>query len=223
MDIVAGEEQLKYWKRSKYRSASHPATKAYVVPKVELINDYIRLKDISILDLGCGNGAYTLEFSNYTKNIVGLDLSSHMLCNNPVDKVIMGDAGHLPFKDNFFDMVFAANLLHHVNNPADILREIKRVAKRYVVIIEPNCMNPVIFLYFLLVKAERGGLKSTKERLTRLLEKIDLNIIKTAVTGMISQNNTPEFIIPYLKRFDKEIRLGEFIVLIAEKKNQASL
>ena len=219
MSDILLERQLDYFKRSKYRSAVHFATKACVIPKVKFIDSYVPLKGASILDLGCGNGAYTDELVNYTEKVVGLDVSRQMLLRNPVNKLIEGNVESLPIKDSSFDIVFAANLLHHANNHSSIINEMKRVSKRYVVIIEPNCINPIVFLYFLLVKAERGGLKSTKRKLWQLLENSDLSILKIAVTGMISQNNTPAFLIPYLKRFDKEISLGEFIILVAEKKN----
>jgi hypothetical protein len=38
-------------------------------------------------------------------------------------------------------------------------------------------------------------------------------------TGLISQNNTPSMFLPFLKRFDKEIWYGEYIILVAEKKS----
>lgn len=219
LSVISIGEQLSYWKRTKYRDANHPVTKAYVIPKVEFINKHIPLKDAYILDLACGNGSYTVEFSKYTKNVVGLDISFHMLSNNPANRLLMGNAESLPFGDNFFDIVFSANLLHHANNPMNIIREMKRVAKKYITIIEPNGINPIMFSFSLLVKAERGGLKSTKGRLIGLLEKCGLNILKTTTTGMISQNNTPEFIVPYLKRFDREIKVGEYIIIIAKLKS----
>jgi len=35
--------------------------------------------------------------------------------------------------------------------------------------------------------------------------------------GMISQNNTPQFMLPVLKRFDREIWYGECVNVIAEE------
>jgi hypothetical protein len=35
--------------------------------------------------------------------------------------------------------------------------------------------------------------------------------------GMISQNNIPQFMLPVLKRFDREIWYGECVNVIAEK------
>lgn len=219
MGAITIEEQLAYWKQTKYRAAEDPTMQACVVPKVEFINKHIPLKDASILDLACGNGSFTVEFSKYTEKVIGLDISSHMLSNNPIKNLLMGNAETLPFKDRMFDIVFAANLLHHASDPLNIIREMKRAAKKYIIVIEPNMVNPLMFLFSLFVKAERGGLKSTKRHLKRLFEMSGMSILKIIATGMISQNNTPAFLIPYLRRFDREFKFGEYIILIASRRN----
>lgn len=217
MKIISIDEQLKYWKQAKYRCADDPVTRAYVVPKVEFITRHVSLINSTILDLGCGNGAYTVEFMKHTNRIVGLDISAHMLFGNPWKKILMGNAEKLPFGDGSFDIIFSANLFHHCPNPMNILKEMKRVSKKYIISIEPNGRNPVMFIFSLIVKAERGGLKSTLKSLKSLFEIAGLKVIKIAATGMISQNNTPGFLIPYLQKFDGEFKFGEYIVAIAKK------
>lgn len=72
-------------------------------------------------------------------------------------------------------------------------------------------------LFSLVVPAERGGLRSSEQSLKRLVERCGLRCRAALTTGMISQNNTPGFLVPWLKRFDRQIWWGEYTVLVAEK------
>jgi SAM-dependent methyltransferase len=149
--------------------------------------------------------------------VVGLDLSPHMLALNPHPCRIQSSATVLPFGDRSFDVVFEANLLHHVDNPQKVLRELCRCSARYLMLIEPNRWNPLMLGFGLLVRAERGLLLSSRRTLVRLTEKVGFRVKAVVTTGMISQNNTPNFLIPWLKRFDRETILGEYVVLCGER------
>ena len=48
------------------------------------------------------------------------------------------DAAKLPFEDKSFDVVYSSHLLEHVENPAAVLREFVRVAKKQIIIIVPH-------------------------------------------------------------------------------------
>lgn len=67
-----------------------------------------------------------------------LDLNSEVL--NRIDdsriSAVAGDGCRLPFKDNAFDVATSADSLEHVPDArkSDYCRELKRVAKRYVII-----------------------------------------------------------------------------------------
>ena len=84
-------------------------------------------------------------------------------------------------------------------------------------LVEPNRWNPLMFGLGLVDKAERGTLRSSRRGLLRQLELAGLRTIAVTTTGMISQNRTPGFLVPWLKRFDREMALGEYIVLCAER------
>ncbi len=49
----------------------------------------------------------------------------------------MADATNLPFPDNTFDVVSVHDGLHHLSEPWKAVREMVRVAKKGIVIIEP--------------------------------------------------------------------------------------
>jgi len=208
--------QLEYFSRVKYRSPDDPVVAAYADPKIEFIRAHAPLSG-RILDLGCGNGIFTQRLTREGADVTGLDLSAELLHQNPHDRLARGDAVQLPFRDSAFDLVFEANLLHHVGSPAEVICEMQRVSKKYVVLLEPNRYNPLMFAFSVVVPAERGGLKSSAPRLQRIVESAGLRVKACRTTGMISQNNTPKALIPLLRRFDRPIWWGQYIIIVAER------
>lgn len=109
-------------------------------------------RDKKILDLGCGTGADSLNFSKFSKSVVGLDVDSHnhweKLRSSKI-RFVVGNSGKLPFGNNQFDCVFLKDLLHHVKDVEKTLKEIKRVTKKggTVIILEGNRFNPIFYLY----------------------------------------------------------------------------
>jgi SAM-dependent methyltransferase len=207
-----------YFETVKYRPPQHPVITAYVQPKLDYISKIVSLdENTSLLDVGCGNGIYTHYFSQVCGSVTGVDSSQNMLSENPCTNVVRSDAGDLPFQARSFDVAFEANLLHHVDDRAKVVTEMARVSRRWVILIEPNRYNPLMLAFGLVVPAERGLLTSTRKSNLNLLREVGLNPISWMTTGMISQNNTPQCLLPVLKRFDREIWYGEYAVVIAEK------
>lgn len=107
-------------------------------------------KNPVVLDLGCGNGVSTANIGG--KYVVGLDLSRAQLIrakkNFPNCDFVVGDARHLPFKNGTFDMIVAINMLHHIQDPENVLADCYRVLKRGGVLltVDPNLYNPVGFI-----------------------------------------------------------------------------
>ncbi len=210
------------WRGIRYRGAYDSVVAAYADPKLEFIQKHARFGGKRVLDVGCGNGVFTVRLDKAARFVVGVDLSTHMLMENPHPLCVRGSAGVLPFKSGSFDVVFEANLLHLVEDYEGVLRELCRCSARYIVLIEPNWINPLMCAFALLVSRERGLLHFSKGRIRRLAEKMGLRILGLTATGMISQNNTPACIIPLLRRFDRGFFLGEYVVLCAEKKEDGA-
>jgi SAM-dependent methyltransferase len=208
--------QEEYFDHVAYRDPMHPVVGAYADPKVQFIEKYVPLKG-EVLDVGCGNGIFTLRFANSGANVTGLDYSRHLLGQNSHPRLVCGDATSLPFPNGSFEVVFEANVLHHVPDREKVIREMARASSRYVVLLEPNRYNPIMFGFALVVRAERGGLKSCMSRLHAEAKRSGLRVIQSLTTGMISQNNTPAPLVPLLKRFDRPIWWGEYLVLVGEK------
>ena len=217
MDVITDQAQDEYWRRARYRESDDPVALAYATPKIRHIAQIVDLNQARILDVGCGNGVFTSLFSEFSPHVVGLDYSDHMVRRNPCGKVLRGQAEALPFGTNSFDVAFVANVLHHTLDPQQVVDELARVARGHVVIVEPNRLNPVMFLFSLLIREERGGLRSSKGFLEKLLMSCGLQVLRCSAMGMISQNNTPAWTVPLLRVFDREIWCGEYLIAIAKQ------
>lgn len=84
------------------------------------------IKQLLIIDLGCGSCVQAKYVAEKEVNIVGLDLSFEMIStmNNihPYLSLTQGDALSLPFQCNTFDIVLSIAMIHFVNkNQLDIL------------------------------------------------------------------------------------------------------
>lgn len=96
----------------------------------------IRFGEIStktkILDLGCGTGNLSAQLLKYIPvDTIGIDKSLHMLeiASKKSLNVLCGDADHtiLPFKDDSFDLVIGAFVIHHIKNRMALIRECFRI------------------------------------------------------------------------------------------------
>jgi SAM-dependent methyltransferase len=110
-----------------------------------------------LLDLGCGAGENSVYFAQAGARCVAADYSPGMVEvalqlaeKNGVQ--IEGKAANamaLNFPDNCFDIVYAANLLHHIPEPKVALQEMHRVLKPGGIACfwDPLKHNPVINVY----------------------------------------------------------------------------
>jgi len=96
----------------------------------------------SLLDVGCGNGAFLkfLEEENKNLRLNGLERSqisiSKALCRTSITE---GRAEKMPFQDNEFDIVCSLEAIEHFPFKIyeDSLSEIARIAKKYILISVP--------------------------------------------------------------------------------------
>jgi ubiquinone/menaquinone biosynthesis C-methylase UbiE len=84
----------------------------------------------NILEAGCGTGRWINSLENENNKVVGLDYSFEMLkiVNRSKRKlnVVNADAVNIPFKDNFFDLIYCVNAIHHFPDKQKFVAECRR-------------------------------------------------------------------------------------------------
>lgn len=152
----------------------------------------------SILDVGCGNGFLTYYLTPLFGQSVGVDYSQAMLTANPSTKTACASALALPFGDRSFDLVVASHLLHHLeaDDRRRAVQEMARVARRRLILYEPNRNNPLMFLFGLLKPEERLSLSFSARYLRGLIAESGFGRIDVRVEGMTVPNRAPAFVAP---------------------------
>lgn len=86
----------------------------------------------TVLNVGAGTGSYEPT----DRAVVAVDVSAVMLAQRAPGSpsAVMGSAHSLPFRDGSFDAAMAIFTLHHWDNPSAGLAEMRRVARRQVLL-----------------------------------------------------------------------------------------
>jgi len=98
----------------------------------------VGIKDAKlVLDVGCGSGVVTRDIAHLTKGkVIAIDDSKEMIkvAKNVLKmykniELRLGNAEHLPFNDNIFDIVTCNLVLMWAANPQKVVNEMTRVTK----------------------------------------------------------------------------------------------
>lgn len=99
------------------------------------------------LDVGCGTGAYCTMLKEKGFIVTGVDYSENMIKrakkNDPDNIYYVMDASDLKFPDESFDLVLCIGILQCVRSHEKVISELKRVAKRKIIISTLRRKNPV--------------------------------------------------------------------------------
>jgi SAM-dependent methyltransferase len=139
--------------------AARQSIYAYQHPRIDLQARVLDLaapaSSDTIVDVGCGNGTYLAELARrgFADRVLGVDLSLGMLAaarqrlsgngapgaagardgssepGVPIVGLANADAAALPLGDGVADLALAPHMLYHVPDPADALRELRRVTR----------------------------------------------------------------------------------------------
>lgn len=113
-------------------------------------------KDKNILDIGCGDGAYTIEFLGLgVSKITGLDPSEEAIKSARTNHITLENASMLNFEvGNVYEMksflatknidcIVIRGVLHHLPDAKAALQELS-FFNGVIIILEPNGSNPVL-------------------------------------------------------------------------------
>lgn len=106
----------------------------------------VESKSSSFLDIGCGDGVFESFVKEHNNQIqcTGIDFSSSAIESAKkrianVDFLIADVTSNgIPFDADSFDTVIALDVLEHQFAPQDLLCEMKRAAKKHVIVGVPN-------------------------------------------------------------------------------------
>ena len=85
-------------------------------------------KGSKLLDVGCGNGDFTLELSKLGFDVQGIDISEEHNLGDRFTKTNIQTEKY-PFPDNHFDLVFSKSVIEHLREPDFLFDEVHRVLK----------------------------------------------------------------------------------------------
>jgi SAM-dependent methyltransferase len=107
-----------------------------------------KLKEASILDVGCGPGRLVKPLRDAGYNITGVEYDNSLVEMGNLwvgeNLIEQGSAYELPHANNTFDVVVGHDLLEHLPYPDKAFHEMVRVCKPggHVYIVSPNRMYP---------------------------------------------------------------------------------
>lgn len=110
----------------------------------ELFKILRRTKSNKVLDAGCGEGITLnrIQQLKLGKQLEGVDFSQDAIeigkKTFPKLKLKQADIYKLPYKDNAFDLVLCNEVLEHLENPQEALKELIRVSNKYLLLSVPN-------------------------------------------------------------------------------------
>jgi len=128
----------KYKNQKTLNLTSKDESNRMFIQLYDYVASQIPIKDGEILEVGSGRGGGSSFLSRYhhPKSITGLDYSKSAIklsneLHRNVDNLFfkLGDAEHLPFKDNTFDAVINIESSHCYGNMERFLSEVSRVVK----------------------------------------------------------------------------------------------
>ena len=134
------------------------------------IFDFARFRDsrgLKVLEIGVGMGADYLEWLKAGAQASGIDLSAASVENarrrcassGYSSDLRVADAEQLPFPDHSFDVVYSYGVMHHSPNPAQCMREARRVLKpggqaRIMLYHHPSMTGSMLWLRYGLLRGK---------------------------------------------------------------------
>src|SRR2546430_8987572 len=108
-----------------------------LIPHIHAVAQFTRHRGKKILEIGVGAGTDHLQWARAGARCVGVDLTdaaieltrAHLAMHGFESDLRRADAEALPFPDESFDLVYSWGVIHHSEQPAEIVSEIHRVLR----------------------------------------------------------------------------------------------
>ncbi len=184
-DRVSGEKRTLYFQRFDTEILGANPIVARLLSKA--FQEMFPRSAGRLLDVGCGTGFYYPLLSQHADSVLGVDVSQAMLdeAQKLIERQQLGNcrvqqcsALELPFPDASFETVHCWDVLHHVSDVLQTLREIERVlipGGRFIAV-EPNLLNPSITWYHARRRSEWRLFTQNQFSLVRPLRKNSFDV-----------------------------------------------
>jgi SAM-dependent methyltransferase len=114
--------------------------------RLALIRQFVDLEGKRILDVGCGLGMYVEKFRNYSSDVYGVDIDAEKvaLAGERLPNIYQAPAESLPFPDGSFDVILLHEVIEHVDDDAETIKEAYRCLAPggHVIVYAPNRLYP---------------------------------------------------------------------------------
>lgn len=130
-------------------------------PSIEYIRKNLSKGTQNLLDVGCGKGYFLERLDDTNLDLHGCDIVEKG--KKGVYTFHQGHVEKLPFADSSFDIVTCSHTLEHILKPEKAVEELKRVAKKQLIIVVPKQR------YFYYTLDEHVNFFDFQERLTGLV------------------------------------------------------
>lgn len=116
--------------------------------RLNMIRAYLPMEGARVLDIGCGIGAYVEKFHALNARAYGVDVDLERVTRarreKNLDTLALGVSEALPYANNVFDGVLLHEVIEHVNDDCETIREAHRVTKHggAVIVFAPNRLYP---------------------------------------------------------------------------------
>lgn len=113
--------------------------------RLNFIRRYVRLDGARVLDIGCGIGAYVRKLRELSDRVYGIDIdAARVREGRDAGCLAVAVSEHLPFADGVLDVVLLNEVIEHVRDDRETLREACRVVRPggHVIVYAPNRLYP---------------------------------------------------------------------------------
>ena len=115
--------------------------------RLDLLRRYVPLEEKRILDIGCGVGAFVRRLREFSPEVCGTDIDRESVkrgTEEGLPNLALALGEYMPFKDGTFDVILLHEVLEHVANDVETLREARRLLATggKIVVFCPNRLYP---------------------------------------------------------------------------------
>jgi SAM-dependent methyltransferase len=110
--------------------------------RLDQIRQHVPLEGRRILDVGCGLGMYVRQMRRFSSDVYGVDVDPDKVAeaSRTLPNVYAAPAESLPFADEFFDVILLHEVIEHVDDDRQTIREAYRCLRPggHIIIYAPN-------------------------------------------------------------------------------------